>query len=209
MGLAGAGKDTTALILQRILGGSFVIDRYSAPLKQAAKRVFGDDFDNRDFKEVPVKVNQDRMIEATFDCLQALKFNEEENERASELFFDHLGFKTILSPREYQQLLGTEVVRAVRSSAWVDRIRKKSGNIIITDARFENEASDVNILVRRFGDVPRPHHPSELLAWELQFTGKQLPVSVFDLDNSVGTSLEQLEERIRAIVKMLNLKEVN
>jgi len=212
IGLAGAGKDTSALILQRVLaeqGYKFEIERYAKPLKTAAERVFGKDFDDRDFKEVPVKVNQDRMIEATFDCLHSLKFTEAEHEQASELFFEHLGFKPVLSPREYQQVLGTEVVRTVRQSAWVDRLKNVTDrNLIITDTRFENEVQYTNILVRRFENLDRPKHPSEHLAWDLQFTGKTLPVDVFDLDNHRPNTLDTLEDNIRELVSMFNFNGV-
>lgn len=212
IGLAGAGKDTTALILQRVLaeqGMNFIIDRYAAPLKRAAREVFGANFDERDVKEVPVRVNQDRMIEATFKCLNSLGFTDVEHDKASELFFEHMPVGLPISPREYQQILGTEVVRAVRTSAWVDRIRAiKDKNIIIPDSRFENEVSTANLLITRFHNIDRPKHASEQLAWELQFTGKVLPVDTVNVDNSHPTTLEQLEERIRVAVKLLNFKEV-
>ena len=53
IGLAGAGKDTSALILQRVLkerGMDFIIDRYAAPLKRAAREVFGKDFDDLQYR---------------------------------------------------------------------------------------------------------------------------------------------------------------
>lgn len=211
IGLAGAGKDTSAVILQRVLaeqGLKFEIDRYAAPLKNAAKEVFGANFDERSVKEVDVFVNQDTMIEASFRCLRRLGFTEAEHDKASELFFEHIGFLEYLSPRLYQQLLGTEVVRAVRPSAWVDRIRRLNRNIIIPDARFENEVSDCNLLITRFQNIDKPKHPSEYLAWDLQFTGKVLPVDTININNEQGTTLELLEERIRHAVSLINFNEV-
>lgn len=212
IGLAGAGKDTSALILQRVLkerGMDFIIDRYAAPLKRAAREVFGKDFDERDIKEVRKSIGQDRIIEATFRCLNVLGFDDAEHDKASHLFFEHMPLSRPISPREYQQILGTEVVRAVRPTAWVDRIRSiKTKNVIISDARFENELCFKNILVRRFENIDKPKHPSEHLAWDLQFTGKVLPVDVFDLDNHRPTTLHELEDRIRFIVDIMSFNDL-
>ena len=206
IGLAGAGKDTSALILQRVLkerGMNFEVDRYAAPLKTAARTVFGPKFDDRDVKEVPVWIDNDTAIEAALHCCKELGFTDEEFDKASEAYFEVMPV-TPVSPRLYQQLLGTDIVRNTRKSAFVDRLRNdKTRNLIITDTRFENELCLKNILVRRFENIDKPKHPSEHLAWDLQFTGKVLPVDVFDLDNHRPTTLHELEDRIRFIVDVM------
>lgn len=212
IGLAGAGKDTTALIVQRVLheqGLKFEIDRYSAPLKKAARLVFGNRFDDRDYKELPVSVDTDTMIEVVHECLHALKFTAAEHEQACHNFFEHMPLSTPISPRLFQQILGTEVVRNVRQTAWVDRIRNlKTHNVIITDVRFENEVTTANMFIKRFKGVQRPVHPSEHFAWDMQFAGKNLPVDIVDINNWEGTTLEELEEQIRANIMHLNFNEV-
>lgn len=212
IGLAGAGKDTTALIVQRVLheqGLKFEIDRYSAPLKKAARLVFGNRFDDRDYKELPVSVDTDTMIEVVHECLHALKFTAAEHEQACHNFFEHMPLSTPISPRLFQQILGTEVVRNVRKTAWVDRIRGiKDHNVIITDVRFENEVTFSNMFVKRFKDVPRPLHPSEHFAWDMQFAGKSVPVDTVDINNWEGTTMDELETRIRFALTLLNFDEV-
>lgn len=203
IGLAGAGKDTAAEILQRILaehGKTYKIDRFAKPLKEAAREVFGDKFDDRDVKEVPVKVDQDIMIEASFKALRSCRLTEDEMDKASELFFDHLGFCDFLSPRKYQQLLGTEVGRATRSTVWSDRITKSKANLLIPDVRFVGEMVEHNILIVRkpigfLGTV----HSSELLATEMQL----------GLDNSYdslifnGGNIDELESKLRTHIETL------
>ena len=54
-----------------------------------------------------------------------------------------------MSPREFQQLLGTDVVRAIDPDAWVKYLQKQDGNFIITDCRFGNESTDYNVLMMR------------------------------------------------------------
>lgn len=172
LGLAGAGKDTTALLLQQALkekGYDFKIDRFAAPLKDAARKVFGSNFDDRDVKEVPVSVDPDHMLEVVFWMCDKLGFCDCEMAKASELFMEHLGLHTEMSPRTFQQKLGTEIVRSIRVTAWADRVALLKGNYIIPDCRFETElvATDANILVMRPETVPKPEHPSEHLAWDL------------------------------------------
>lgn len=172
LGLAGAGKDTTALLLQQALaekGYTFKIDRFAAPLKDAARKVFGSNFDDRDIKEVPVPVDPDHMLEVVYWMCDSLGFTDAEMDKASELFAETLGILDVCSPRKFQQLLGTDVVRVVRPTAWVDRISGLHGNYIIPDCRFENELQGTNILIARYGFVPKPEHPSEHLAWDLTY----------------------------------------
>lgn len=191
IGLAGAGKDTAALIIAKVLkehGRDYKIDRFAKPLKQAAREVFGSTFDDRDVKEVPVKVDQDVMIEAAFKALRSCRLTEQEMDKASELFFDHLGFWNFLSPRKYQQLLGTEVGRATRTTVWSDRLTQSKANLIVPDVRFAGEVLDYNILITR---QPVPLHgtvhSSELLATEMQLG---LDTSYDALITNTGTMVE-------------------
>ena len=145
------------------------------------------------------------MIEASFKALRSCRLTDDEMDKASELFFEHLGFLNILSPRKYQQLLGTEVGRAVRSTVWSDRLTKSTANLIVPDVRFAGEVLDYNILIVRnpigyYGNV----HQSELLAVEMQL----------GLDNSYDAlfynsgTIDELEVKLRQHIEQLIKNEV-
>lgn len=207
IGLAGAGKDTAALLIQKILadnGKVYKIDRFAKPLKDAAREVFGDAFDDRDVKEVPVKVDQDTMIEASFKALRKCHLNDVEMDYASELFFEHLGFSDYLSPRKFQQLLGTEVGRAARSTVWSDRITKSTANLIVPDVRFSGEVVDYNILITRHSVGLGSVHASEVLATEMQLG---LDESYDALFTNTGT-IDELEAKLRTHIENLIKQEV-
>lgn len=154
LGLIGAGKDTLAEFIQEF-DSSYRVEKFATPLKRAALRVFGDNFDNRDVKEVPVPVNEDLILDAVFDLCHSLGFNNHSMNRAYEEY--DLRFPrslTELSPRKFQQLAG-DVVRAVDPDAFVRRVQRMEGNIIVTDVRFPNERGifDKTVLVIR-GETP-------------------------------------------------------
>ena len=207
IGLAGAGKDTAALLIQKILadnGRAYKIDRFAKPLKDAAREVFGDTFDDRDVKEVPVKVDQDTMIEASFKALRKCRLNDAEMDKASELFFEHLGFCDYMSPRKFQQLLGTEVGRATRSTVWSDRITKSTVDLIVPDVRFDGEVVDYNILITRHPVGVGSVHASEVLATEMQLG---LNESYDALFTNTGT-IDELEAKLRTYIETLIKQEV-
>lgn len=155
LGLAGSGKDTAAEILQRVLheqGIHFEIKKYAGLLKEATRLAFGDTFDDRDVKEERVFVTPDladKIIDATDYIWLKLGFGQEHFELFNDLCIKHIDSKTWMSPREFQQLLGTDVVRAIDPDAWVKYLQKQDGNFIITDCRFGNESTDYNVLMMR------------------------------------------------------------
>lgn len=172
-GLAGAGKDTFAVMLQEELsklGHSFVIDRYAGLLKEAARQVFGETFDDRDVKEELVFVTPDlldRMVDSC-DYLQlVLNLRGDVGLHWWDLFDIHLGGLTWISPRLFQQLVGTELGRSIDENIWVNYLKNKSGNLIVPDVRFENELLDLNILIKRWLPHIKPEHPSEHFAYDL------------------------------------------
>lgn len=200
IGLAGAGKDTVAaMLLDELSAYGYSIDRYAKPLKDAARSIFGDNFDDRDVKEVVVDVDPDTVIEASFNALHSCKLTIDENDKASELFFEHLGFKDQMSPREYQQVFGTEVGRATRTTIWSDRLTKSNRNLIIPDVRFAGELEDFNILIIRHPIAKGTVHSSELLATEMQS----------GLDDSYNTilfndsTLEHLKQQVTQLAHKL------
>lgn len=197
LGLAGSGKDTFATMLQKHLSG-FTIDRYAAPIKTLTAHLFDctlEELEDRDFKEKPKQVSRDKMIIEVYFCLdRTLGFDEEELDKASELFFEHFSSARAISPREFMQVFGTDVVRAVKPTAWVDHLQGKQGNLIVPDVRFDNELCDYNILITREYETPRPSHPSEQYAWDLWHN----PVPKYEghvqgyVNNEVGITLESL-----------------
>lgn len=65
-----------------------------------------------------------------------------------ETFIDDKDKKIIISSREFQQFIGTEVCRSIKDNIWVDLLIEKIEksdelNIDITDARFINEVEAV------------------------------------------------------------------
>ncbi len=202
IGLAGAGKDTAAVIMQCILkeqtGEHYTIERYAGLLKTCARKVFGDSFDDRDVKEVKIPVTKelhDLMIAVTSYCQRALGLRDNDIDRWQSLCNKHLGSLSEVSPRLFQQLLGTDVGRAVDSNIWVDYLHSKDYNMIITDCRFPNELVDKNILIVRHY-VPAELHASEAFAANLQ-TNRAARQGVLDyVIHNTGT-IEELETRLR------------
>lgn len=182
LGLAGSGKDTAAEILQRVLleqGFEFEIKKYAGLLKEATRLAFGDNFDDRDVKEERVFVTPDladKIIDATDYVWLKLFSNEDECVRKHwfELYNDHcikhIDSKTWISPRDFQQLLGTEVVRAIDPDAWVNYLKREDGNFIVSDVRFTNELLGYNVLLWRtdkyLDNSGTNSHSAEGLAWQ-------------------------------------------
>ena len=168
-GLAASGKDTAAEILSELSG--IKVARYAAPLKQAALFVFGSTFDNRDTKEVRVPFYgtalEDRAIEAAIELQHMLFRTERERDEFAERFMQIVYPQEELSPREFQQLVGTECARAVSSTVFQDYLTRTHSYAIIPDVRFEEEADVLDWLIVIDRDVPKLNHPSEDLAWNL------------------------------------------
>lgn len=165
VGLAGAGKDTFGEMLLRHMGGSYRLDKFAKPLKEAARIVFGDDFDDRDLKEVDRPFRYHKVGSALNYLREELGLTPDEYDIACRAAADHLFHYHALSSRRFQQILGSEIIRGARSSAWTDRLACMD-NIIATDVRFQNELElfDAVVLVTRPGVVRVNDHPSEDLA---------------------------------------------
>lgn len=195
LGLAGSGKDTFATMLQKHLT-DFTIDRYAAPIKALTARLFEcslEDIEDRDFKEKPKQVSRDKMIIEVYFCLnRTLGFNDDELDKASELFFEHFGSARAISPREFLRIFGTDVVRAVKPTAWVDYLQGENANLIVPDVRFENELCDINILVERVVGGTRPQHSSEQFVWDLTHTNTKYDDVMFLVENHSGTTIPEL-----------------
>lgn len=211
LGLAGSGKDTAAAILQRVLlekGFEFEIKRYAGLLKEATRLAFGDNFDDRDVKEERVFVTPtlaDKIIDATDYIWLKLGFGQEHFELFNDLCIKHIDSKTWMSPREFQQLLGTDVVRAIDPDTWVKYLTEQDGNYIISDVRFANELVDYNVLLCRHGIADIAEHVSEGFTRSLlQDVAHMDAPYLHDYTLWNNGTLEELERNIRFMVTTID-----
>lgn len=216
LGLAVSGKDTAAEILQRVLaeqGMCFPIMKYAGLLKEATRLAFGDNFDDRDVKEERVFVTPDladKIIDATdYIWVKLWGNNTYYMQKYFDLYNDlctkHIDSKTWISPREFQQLLGTDVVRTIDPDAWVKYLTEQDGNYIVSDVRFANELLDYNVLLWRGDVMDTEAHVSEDFARGLMHdvTFMDAPyLHDYTLWNK-GT-LEELERNIRFMVSTID-----
>ena len=211
IGLTGSGKDIAAEILSELSGTKVV--RYAAPLKQAALFVFGSTFDNRDTKEVRVPFYgtalEDRAIEAAIELQHILFRTERERDEFTERFMQIVHPQEELSPREFQQLVGTECARAVSSTVFQDYLTRTHSYAIIPDVRFEEEADVLDWLIIIDRDVPKLNHSSEDYAWNLiqnyrdgfLFEGQYIINSSYIRNN--GT-IQELRTKLEDTLKYMN-----
>lgn len=213
LGLAGSGKDVAAEILQRVLheqGMHFEIKKYAGLLKEATRLAFGDDFDDRDVKEERVFVTPtlaDKIIDATDYIWLKLGFGQEHFELFNDLCIKHIDSKTWMSPRDFQQLLGTDVVRAIDPDAWVKYLTEQDGNYIISDVRFANELVDCNVLLWRDNPTSAVElHVSELFAVSCMHDVQRSDPIDYLHDYTLWNkgTLEELERNIRFMVTTID-----
>lgn len=202
IGLAGSGKDESAKIIQQLLP-AFEIDRYASILKEAARQVFGENFDDRDVKEEMVFVTP-QLWDKLWDACDytALKVAEKSGHydefmgKADKAF----GNLTWISPRLFQQLLGTEVGRAIDPDIWVNYLRNQDRNLIIPDVRFDNELVDFNILITRHPVPKGTLHSSEVFAAELQMSTE--PYKYVDAVVHNDGTLSDLMQKLSRVIKL-------
>ncbi|HCH8298208.1 TPA: hypothetical protein NNP34_004441 [Salmonella enterica] len=209
IGLAGAGKDTVAVILQEALkerGQVFEIDRYAGLLKEAARQVFGENFDDRNVKEVDKFVDlclADKIIDATDYVYLKLNRSDIDLDEWNALCQKHIDSCTWMSPRKFQQLLGTEVGRAIDPDIWVNYLKNQDRNLIIPDVRFGNEDVDFNILITRHPVPQGKLHASEVYAAELQLSDN--PYDYVDYVIHNDGSIEDLKRKVQQLVNKIKI----
>ncbi|QNO11404.1 dNMP kinase [Acinetobacter phage vB_AbaP_B4] len=209
IGLAGAGKDTVAVILQEALkerGQVFEIDRYAGLLKEAARQVFGENFDDRNVKEVDKFVDlylADKIIDATDYVYLKLNRSDIDLDEWNALCQKHIDSCTWMSPRKFQQLLGTEVGRAIDPDIWVNYLKNQDRNLIIPDVRFGNEDVDFNILITRHPVPKGTLHASEVYAAELQLSDN--PYDYVDYIIHNDGSIEDLKRKVQQLVNKIKI----
>ncbi|UAW07713.1 dNMP kinase [Acinetobacter phage APK37.1] len=209
IGLAGSGKDTVAVILQEALkerGQVFEIDRYAGLLKEAARQVFGENFDARNVKEVDKFVDlylADKIIDATDYVYLKLNRSDIDLDEWNALCQKHIDSCTWMSPRKFQQLLGTEVGRAIDPDIWVNYLKNQDRNLIIPDVRFGNEDVDFNILITRHPVPKGTLHASEVYAAELQLSDN--PYDYVDYIIHNDGSIEDLKRKVQQLVNKIKI----
>ncbi|QGF20161.1 dNMP kinase [Acinetobacter phage vB_AbaP_PMK34] len=209
IGLAGSGKDTVAVILQEALkerGQVFEIDRYAGLLKEAARQVFGENFDDRNVKEVDKFVDlylADKIIDATDYVYLKLNRSDIDLDEWNALCQKHIDSCTWMSPRKFQQLLGTEVGRAIDPDIWVNYLKNQDRKLIIPDVRFGNEDVDFNILITRHPVPQGKLHASEVYAAELQLSDN--PYDYVDYIIHNDGSIEDLKRKVQQLVNKIKI----
>lgn len=209
IGLSGAGKDTVAVILQEALneiGQEFEIDRYAGLLKETAKSIFGDSFDDRDVKEVMVPFNDELKRKASYALVYLsakLNLNVTQCSLYADLCLEHFSHLDEISPRLFQQLLGTEVGRAIDENIWVNYLKNQDRNLIIPDVRFGNEDVDFNILITRHPVPKGTLHASEVYAAELQLSDN--PYDYVDYIIHNDGSIEDLKRKVQQLVNKIKI----
>ncbi|ALJ97673.1 hypothetical protein [Acinetobacter phage IME-200] len=209
IGLAGSGKDTVAVILQEALkerGQVFEIDRYAGLLKEAARQVFGENFDDRNVKEVDKFVDlhlADKIIDATDYVYLKLNRSDIDLDEWNTLCQEHIDSCTWMSPRKFQQLLGTEVGREIDPDIWVNYLKNQDRNLIIPDVRFGNEDVDFNILITRHPVPQGKLHASEVYAAELQLSDN--PYDYVDYVIHNDGSIEDLKRKVQQLVNKIKV----
>lgn len=158
-GWAGSGKDTVADYL--INKYSYTRVSFADTLKDATSKTFQiprDHFDNRDFKDSAIErypvIPQDGISKLvcnelvqhfrTIDNKKAANIMVNKSTGSMEGFFSDGMKKLFHTPRSLLLIQGA-MARSVNPNYWVyagvNKIKAISGNVVITDLRFGNEAS--------------------------------------------------------------------
>lgn len=202
IGLAGAGKDTAAEAF------GLPVVRLAAPLKDAARSLFGPTFNDREVKEKEVAVRTVDLIDACERCANTLDLRDRGQLAQLVCKVFSVTFDTLyISPRQFQQRLGTDVIRAIQPAAFRQYIAMLDCDLVCPDVRFPDEAAmfDWLLCVVRPGVEPVAAHPSEAMAQEFteQFQRDKIMVSgrVVWVEND--SDITELQSKVRVIYAWL------
>lgn len=150
-GRANSGKDTVAGIIQDLtsplplMEHPFQIHKFADALKDCTCRILGctrEQLEDREYKEKELGVEWDAW---QYDFTGELA-TKEQVEKSGELTQNFFKYRP-MTPRLLMQLLGTDCGRQIlHPNLWVNSTfakYKPSDSWILTDCRFENEASAV------------------------------------------------------------------
>ena len=197
LGIAGAGKDTIASYLTTKLKDLSIPStdyRFATSLKIAAESIFGSDFDQREVKEQPkevlIKSYQLAQAFGIGGTLLSTSLYAELINKDIRVTRTEAGMYVIISPTEFQQIMGTEVLRKIDNDYHVNRLSAETAKllypvILIPDVRFSNElhVCDLLIYIHTNKKSLRKDHISEKLANNLQ-----------ELANEYGAVSQYLKE---------------
>lgn len=214
-GFIGCGKDTVAEMLIEELslrGYDFQHEKYASLLKETTASIFGDDFDQRDIKELAVPLTTElhgRILNKSCSCLQILGFDTDQINKCIAKLDAYLtsNLDGGISPRQYQQYFGTDIVRATDPDAWVKYLKVKDVSAIVSDIRFPNELCDFNIYVLRDGTRTSNHVSEDYAAFLLEEIRTAHPLD-FTVDYIIrnATDLEGLKGSVHQLVDYLIYK---
>lgn len=194
VGMARSGKDTAAKMILELEpvfnkdGDSmYRRDSFSAPMKRLSLSLFGKDSELPENKEKEVPVDRDDLtliIHEIADMMAGSKADMEWEYKYANAYShaDEVLTKGLhggkLSPRRFQQLVGTEVVRHLNPSYWVDRLVAEAAKYpekitLVTDVRYQNELDVCDSVVHVMSDrnIRVQSHTSEHLATQAQAVG--------------------------------------
>ena len=153
IGAAGVGKDTTADAVIA-MGDSWSKLSFAAPLKEVVSKVFNiplaalHSLEEKEKAREPIIIDQFLLpLEVEINRLIEPKFGCSSNYKSLKLQPRNL---IANSYRQLLQYVGTDYVRSVRDSFWVDYVRDYQiplhKNVVLPDTRFENEIKVVHDL---------------------------------------------------------------
>lgn len=200
MGAIGAGKDTVG----NMIADKLELDklRFAAPIKNITRNVFEFDFDDRAHKEVVIPFTDGMKNVAIGACML-------EYTTTLQSYMGTKGFYKLLnkarevlipltevSPRTFQQLVGTEIFRAIDPDVWLQPVLGSEG-VVCTDVRFVNEAclfdKIVVVLNPRVAPLATDTHASEqFLKSLLESNHDKYPCKLGELHSSGLVSTHQV-----------------
>lgn len=184
-GLAGAGKDSFSIALERALvaaGYPARIERFAEPIRKMSAHMGLNPYD-RETKERKHTFYHGRFWGLLCEAVEAVLAERVAAQDRARLCgfvidavtkrFSRVGCQVSISPRELMQIIGTEGGQRVHKGLWADAAlmqwRALPGYVLVPDCRFEHEAKQMNYLfvVCRPGIVRNSAHVSEALAERL------------------------------------------
>lgn len=165
IGIAGAGKDLVASIIQE-KHPDYENFKYAGVLKQLCSELFEippTNFEDRTLKEIEQVVVVTGDIYSHFHYLTSTLLGihltgEEVKENVNELLvllettpltttlYDNKAYAFIKTPRRIMQIIGTDLFREqIKETAWVDTIESVD-KVVCSDVRFPNEAEKIKEL---------------------------------------------------------------
>lgn len=200
-----SGKDTTAAILQKKIGGD--IYSLAKPIKQAISAVSGISMDvlngntgiDRDKTKFDVSLNElHSMVEWLHNEFVSLSEIEYEHAKIILSVYPDMNSMTI---RELMQTLGTDIMVSIRTDYWLNPLKNMSLNnsIIIPDIRQTHEID----FIRSIGVMIFVNRETKMIDKHITESGLTPLDGEFIIDNN--SSLNNLDKQINTLIGTLNV----